>query len=1273
MPDAVGESVQNPSPDRSPDPNAVGTSGASAVPEPDLSRLTRTLSGLRAAARLRLVFQVVGGIAAGLIFYILLAGTIDFFLRMPVSVRIVLWTFAVATSASILARILPPIWRFKPSLSEIALRLERTPEGRAAGLAGVLASGLELGRRPEAASEPTSELRGQLQRMAAANALAHLATVRPSAVLMNPRRTLTVAGWLTAAAAAASALSTGWPDLAKIGAARVLTPWSSAAWPKRTMLLDASPTVAHSNAVALPLRAVVTKTPHQPGRTDVAVVYRVIVDGKAGKPIRALLTSQGAREGADLGVAADGELYERLIEPSALAAISPDRGAARVELEYSFATDDDETEPRRIAVVEPPSIRAANAKLELPEYARGVVSSESPFVTGVSELGAGTDGRAVLGPVLAGSTVRLTLELNKPVPRPAEDAPIVAMSTGQPAVFDPAQWTVTWVADASVKLSVPLRDEHGLRSTEDASFKVDVVEDRPPSGAVIAPAQDESVLATAVIEAAAEARDDIALASVRLDRQIARKPADSPGASPEAKDDPSPLAEKLAFEPGEDRTKHVVPSRLDLATLALNPGDEVRLTALATDVFVKGELRHDAVRSLPRTLRIITPSELVEQIRSELSGVREAAMRLELEQSNLNGQAARAGESPEAAAEQSPRQQAVAERLGPLNDVLNRLRQRVERNKLEDRGLSGLVEDAGSLTEAAAKSAESASEALQRLSKSEKSDPTRPDQSARLSQAQSDTAESLEQLAKMLDAGTDTWAVRRELEKLLTEQRQVQAQTATAGEAARGQSIESMDQAQRDELERIARRQQEIAQRASAALDALDQRAEQLKTADPGQAESMRQASKKAREAELESNQRQAADQIRKNQTSQAEIMQSQATAALEQMLDQLDRTQQQRDETLRRYLAEVLDLLRGLVRDQEAQLASLTKAITGGDLKGLDAGMIALNRDTEAVSDRVRSQLRQGRSVIALLESAADAQSAAITTLRSPTPDSAEADEQERQSLSRLREALAEAEKLQQNANDREVARRKAELLKAYREALEAQVTVKAETDPLVGKELGRRERAAARGLGAQQDAILKKLTELKTQTAEIGETPTFEFAHRRLDRVLTAAAGALLEGSAPASVTRDQASAISILRSLVESLKDPEKNNDFREGAQGNQAGGGGGSGGEQKLIPPAGELKLLRMMQEEAADRTRSASDAGANAPADDLDVVGTLQRELADLAKQLLDQLSNNSGPPAMDELAPDPAKPDPEVKPAPAPKPEDEKPNDAPPAGEGGSR
>src|SRR5690606_31635188 len=96
---------------------------------------------------------------------------------------------------------------------------------------------------------------------------------------------------------------------------------------------------------------------------------------------------------------------------------------------------------------------------------------------------------------------------------------------------------------------------------------------------------------------------------------------------------------------------------------------------------------------------------------------------------------------------------------------------------------------------------------------------------------------------------------------------------------------------------------------------------------------------------------------------------------------------------------------------------------------------------------------------------------------------------------------ARAEAERLDEQAGDREAARKRGELRQAYRELLERQAAIADETLPLVGAEIDRRARAQVRALGQRQEGLGETLAEIRRSTAELADAAVFDLAHRRLD----------------------------------------------------------------------------------------------------------------------------------------------------------------------------
>ena len=1186
--------------------------------------LTTSLERVRAGARRVLVLSAVCWVVAAAATWILGAAGIDYLLRMPAWMRCVLLALGLAGLAAAVLRWVVPALRFRPGLTEVALRLERTPEAAAAGLSGLLASGLELAEE-KPGTPVTSWMSGQVVERAAARsaglragALVKRELLRDSAVVLALSLSLVL-----------GATAFVGPAVARIGAARVLAPWSGAAWPKRTQVADATAVSVHALGTTLPLRAVVVRTDREPGQTRVEARYRVVSGGERGPVQVAVLTGQGESERGG------GEMYERLIEPAGLLP----GGTEAAELEYWFQSSDDRTEPATIRLATPPSILSTRAVVTPPAYAAGASAS---FASGARDLGTGDDRRAVVGPVLAGSSVELELGLSKPVPAPSGEAAIAATLpglTGATHEFGATTWRARWTLEHSTRVPVVVTDEYGLRSADAPAFAFDVVEDRGPTAAITEPVQDEAVLPTAVLPATGEGRDDVGVASVRVEAQPARRAAGSVGAAAEAAGEPKVVGEaarrrgsEAGVQGGSEAgtaERMVATGTVTLGDFALSPGDELWLTAVVTDAYERDGDRHAAARSPVRKLRVISADQMVEQVRGELSRLRESAIRLESEQAELQGAISERGAVSD---DERRRQAGLSQRLVQQQEEMRGLQERIERNRLEDDALGGTIRDAADQLAGAKDASERAAASADRAAAEKPADEPlvelTPEQGAEIGASQQQVREELSRLIEMLDRGQDSWAVRRDIQRLLDQQRALMAQTKNAGERTTGRDMSELSPGERAELERIAAEQKELARRTDQALDKLSERARQMKEVDASQAAAMQQAAERGRQQQVPQSMEKASQNAGQNQTGAAQEQQQEAVESMEEMLDEMENAERNRDEALRRMLASLIESLDGLIRQQEDALAALSIARGTRDFLGLDAGMMRLNQNTLGVLGESKAAFREMEEVSRLVEAAAADQGAAVKRLRAIEDEEAEGHEQE--SLRNLQRARAEAQQLQDEATQRDQDKKRQELRKVYREALERQVVLRDETAPMLGVQLDRRQRMALRGLGEQQDAIRDSLSDLRKRTEELDEAVVFELAHQRLDAVTGGAAKQLRAGEGSPAVGRQQDAAVRILQALVEALsQDADKGDDFKDSESGGEEGGGPGGGQPSPLIPDLAEVRLLRGLQVQAAELTRALDEGAPDAA--EVAELARFQESLAEKGQALLERIHQNNGP------------------------------------------
>ena len=109
------------------------------------------------------------------------------------------------------------------------------------------------------------------------------------------------------------------------------------------------------------------------------------------------------------------------------------------------------------------------------------------------------------------------------------------------------------------------------------------------------------------------------------------------------------------------------------------------------------------------------------------------------------------------------------------------------------------------------------------------------------------------------------------------------------------------------------------------------------------------------------------------------------------------------------------------------------------------------------------------------------------------------------------------------------------------------------------------------------------------------------------------------------------NQDRAIAILRGLVEAMEETSRDDeDFRRNESAGGGGGGGGQQGDQPLIPDLAELRLLRQMQADLADRTRRLDESAEQSPVEAVEELGGEQADLAGLGQELVRKLEERQG-------------------------------------------
>lgn len=1192
-----------------------------------MDQLIRELERVRRTGRLLLITQRLAQWVGMAAVAVLACGLIDYALRLPGWFRLAVGVLLAISAVGWLVTRIPRAARFNPSLPVLALRAEKVyPQ-----LSGVLASGIEFVThadelRPPRGSPATEEL--------ASLTLAQLHDRAREAgslrALVKTEHTLRQMAATGLAVLAVAVVVFAAPAASLLAAQRWFNPLGPAQWPKRTQVQAGDAPAVWPVDSPLSLEALVTRG-YKPGMR-VELEYRLInIPGDDGAVREAIMSEQAGAASRGVG------RFQRLID-----LVQPHAGSDRAVgddawVEYRFIAGDDQTEPQRVRLVERPALRAVTAVITPPEYAQPLVPTQT---VALHEKG----GQLAAASALVGSHVQLRLELSKPIPSANANLSALAPDLGhmpqatidvEPVGDDrsrTAAVTIGFQLDQTRRTTIQLVDEHGLSSQSERQYAIEAVEDNAPAVSMVEPAADESVLPTAVVPVRAVATDDVGLESLTLRAQRHPAPAPNREASPDA---PIDLLRQPASQP---QAEAAIDGGLALAPLELVPGDRLELTAVAQDVFRLGDDRHDPVVSNPRVLRIIDPATLISQVRNELAGLRQQALRLSERQLQLLDVPA-----PTVA----PQQRQMTGHLDAQEDLLQRLTDRVVRNRLDDAdgGLKETLRRASDLVDQAHTSSQEAQQDIDQAQRATQEDQAQAHrESAR--QNQTKTAQALSDLVALLDQGRDALALELQLRQIATQQEHMLAQTRQTMPRTVGQTPDQLDPKDRAQLEELKSRQENLAEQTKNLLQQMQATADALSRSsqnprEQATAQALSQAASIAQRQGLSGKMEQAGSNLAQNQLAQASQGQEESLAIVRDMLAQMQQQDQRRQEILRRQLAQLRQALERLIAQQEAEIAALDQA-NDGAIAGLEPGQARLRRNTQSVSEMARSAEPPiggppGTGKAAdQVDYATDAQGQAILSLRQASREpAAEAQNKALTHLVTALEFIKEAQRqneLEQLRKQRQELRTEYEKLAQWQDQLLEQTVALGQKHGTDAARLTRQQRAEVVALGHAED-------DLRLATEELGRRvssdagPVFDHMHAQVSAVAQRASTRLWAGHADEHATTSQKQVAHMLRDMAEALKDDPSSSEF---AQSGGGGGGGGAGGRPPLVPPAAELKLLRNVQESIYQATRAAHaepDTDPELHRRDLLRLGASQRELAGIGEKLIQKMQGGLQEPA----------------------------------------
>ena len=1194
-----------------------------------MQKVVHQLEQVRRLARVMLLAQRLMQWTAALACTALVCGVADYLLRLPWWLRLTIDVCIVALAVSWMWGRLKQVVAFRPDLSILALRAERLyPQ-----LVGVLASGVEFAADASAYADP--ERTGRMAETSVREVQNRLGG-RPLSGLLNPTRTLQIAAVLAVTLLGGGLVVAAVPDEAAIALRRWLSPLRDTPWPRRTRIRSLMDREVWPDDTPLPLEARVERG-FRSGMRVWAVTRLFDADGRGGPVQRLLLTFQLRRDEGERPGTADhrGTEFARLFdwsgdpEGTGPNAARPQRWTA---IELYFEAGDDQSPDQTIKLVPRPAVEQVSVHIEPPQYARALVGEQdlvmerggyAPAAPAGSGTDSVTDPRAAAEFVsnaagLVGSHVMMRFTVNGAKIAEIEDWGKIfpGLATMGAATFRLEDRTVEarFRLDQTVQSEVQLVDAHGLSNMSERVYRVEARRDELPTVSLLQPAADEPVLATAVIETEAVARDDVGVEWLAMEAQLPGReptPDHPPDLPPAAVEAGRHRVEELARVSGR-RARLELPHRLDLSDFALRPGDRVVLTGTTLDVFDLDGLRHDTVRSAPRTLRIIDPTTLVREIRGELAGLRRQAIRLEAAQNRLM-------ESTEASG-----QKRVSRRVETQQSLVQSLRSRLERNRLDDESaqpLRQLLDGSDTLLDQAGESSDLAARQLKEAENSR--DRQRRQKLAQAARSQQQKVSSvLKELVRLLDQGSDVLTIQLQLQGTLKKQKDLGVDTRNLLPRTLGQDPDQLEESERRKLGELGARQdavknevQNLVARMQSTSQALSRQGAEPQ--DQAAASALSEAAAIAQRQGLDRKMQLAGDLAQENRLSESAGQQDENAEILEKMLESLTDQKRREQEILRRRLLKLAQSIARLIEQQKVQIKRLPDA---SPLTVLADPMSRLWRNTLAVQDQAQ-QIRQTRPAAAPLGRAATHQSSSIEALRGAKFE--EARTAETGALAELEEALRLVREMQRKQDEDRNRQKRAELRDAYRRLGQQQSNLRRATQPYVDRErLSRLQRADLVRLGMDEADIRNEADNLSSR---IEQTIVFVHLHARIDTAATRVADRLRTALAETADLDDEQMIADMLNAMAEALDHDERDEPFAGQNQGE--GGGGGVG---PLIPPVAELKLVRGVQQSIHERTRQL-DQERIAGRDEADQrrkvqrLAVEQRELVGIGQKLIEKL------------------------------------------------
>ncbi len=915
--------------------------------------------------------------------------------------------------------------------------------------------------------------------------------------------------------------------------------------------------------------------------------------------------------------------------------------------------DDREMPWHELRIVPPPKLESFRVEIVPPSYT-GEAATTLP--EGTIQV------RATVG-----SRVKISAKTNRPVTRADADAASIHIDVAHEIAIAPNGRNFVWRFEVrhpgSVTQQLALTDRDEFQNLSALRLDVVGIADPPPVVSLDEPTTDRLVTANGTVRLTATARDGRRLRDMRLEYSVGQV-SNLPGED-----------WQVEILPHEDGVREAV-VRLAWPLNKLDPqvGDRIALRVAASDHCDVGEPR--VGRSATRTLTIVSPDEKLSEISHRLDLLLHDLESLATKQSQTKDQTESLRVQAEKGAEFRPQdcdslkrveldQRQIGSRLTGRGDGViaraHELLSQLEDNQLNDSVTrERLTHIATAIEGLSRQTLPTLENLLGHLVKDSGGTPplaslatSFPEIAAR----QADVLSTLTDLIRDLTQWRDRRDLARELGELANSQETLNRDTSELAPQTLGKTASQLPNQLQADVAKLADRQSRQAER----IEQLRQRLAGTEHEDTGIRATSEEVVSELDQRALAAKAREAAREVAENNLGQAGRTQQQLAEELQALADKLAQTPTANSDAAVRELKQLEGQLDSLTQQQRKLLEETRDAASKTD--SLRPEEVA--EQAKSLHDRQGEAKKSAEELAAKLKATRADESREALRRASRHMQQAEsqlADKQfargadeEQTALDDLEQAGRELAAARRAAQQQELAEKTNALAEAVRELVARQTTVVDETQRLSAEQqkAGKWTRPlskAALNLGDAEQELADGTSELSKSLTDI------EAVRLTLDRAtsdLAVAAARLREKQLDEETARHEQSALRALQSLADALALPPPDQPPKEETAQQPPEGQEKNTQPEVPVPPVAQLKLLRELQAEVGNRTRSAETRALKTPPSDdeakrreagLRPLAADQQSVREATSRLLEQVPTTEPikeppPPNSDETAP----------------------------------